>query len=315
MRNRRRLLSDDEGTREVWPAFTDVMSTMALILFVLVLLAYVRNLISAKRLDAFQKRIAASELQLRTVQDDLRRTAAELAAGRAELVLSQDRLYEQQAVVADSNRQLGTLRAQLQGIAVLRVSVLNKLKTAIEAELGTTGPTRAQVATIGDNGDIAINESLVFEYNSHALKKEAKPVLNSLARALGKLLADDEVRENIDAIVIQGHTDERGSASFNWDLSAKRATAVLDYLFQTNKTLADSYGSYFAASAFSKFRPINSDKTEAAYQQNRRIEISVVPKDANVRKVIDEYAHNVSPVLQPAPSPPPAAQPPAPPTR
>ena len=303
MRNRRNLLSDHEGTREIWPAFTDVMSTMALILFVLVLLAYVRNLINGKRMDAFQKRIAATELQLRKMQTDLQRSAAELS-------VSQLRLREQQAVVADSNRQLGTLRSQLQGIAVLRVSVLDKLRRAIEAELSPGSDAgRPQVATIGDNGDIAINESLVFEFNSHALKKEAKPVLNSLAKALGKLLDDPEVRENIDTILIQGHTDERGSASFNWELSAKRATAVLDYLFQTNKTLAESYGNYFAASAYSKFRPMNTAKTEAAYQQNRRIEISVVPKDTNVRKVIDEYAQSISPALQP---PAPAAAAPTP---
>ncbi len=77
MRNRRNLLSDHEGTREIWPAFTDVMSTMALILFVLVLLAYVRNLINGKRMDAFQKRIAVTELQLRKMQNDLQRSAAE----------------------------------------------------------------------------------------------------------------------------------------------------------------------------------------------------------------------------------------------
>lgn len=294
MRNRRNLLSDHESTREIWPAFTDVMSTMALILFVLVLLAYVRNLINGKRMDAFQKRIVATELQLRKMQADLQRSAAELS-------VSQMRLRDQQAVVADSNRQLGSLRSQLQGIAVLRMSVLDKLKRAIEAELSPAGDAgRPQVATIGDNGDIAINESLVFEFNSHALKKEAKPVLNSLAKALGKLLDDPEVRENIDTIVIQGHTDERGSAAFNWELSAKRATVVLEYLFQTNKALADSYGNYFAASAYSKFRPMNPAKTEAAYQQNRRIEISVVPKDTNVRKVIDEYAQNINPALQQA---------------
>lgn len=292
MRYRRPLLSDHEGTREIWPAFTDVMSTMALIMFVLVLLAYVRNLIGEKRLAEFQRRIAASELQLRSVQ-------AELQAGRAELDISQRRLREQQLVVADSNRQLGTLRAQLQSIAVLRVSVLEKLKTAIETQLGR-GSASGELVTIGNNGDITVNESLVFEYNSYAIKKQAKPFLDSLAKALGNLLADAAVRETIDTIVIQGHTDERGSASFNWDLSAKRATAVLDYLFQTNKTLADTYGSYFAASAYSKFRPINPAKVETAYQQNRRIEISVVPKDANVRKVIEEYMQSTVPPSQPA---------------
>ena len=54
VRNRRHLLSDHEGVREIWPAFTDVMSTMALIMFVLVLLAYVRNLVAEKRLDAYR---------------------------------------------------------------------------------------------------------------------------------------------------------------------------------------------------------------------------------------------------------------------
>jgi len=294
VRTRRPFLSDSDGTREIWPAFTDVMSTMALIMFVLVLLAYVRNLIAEKRMGDFQARIAASERQLRGLQ-------AQLDAGRAELDASKRLLASQQTIVADSNRQLTTLRSQLQSIAVLRVSVLEKLKNAIEAQLGG-GASKSDLVTIGNNGDITVNESLVFEYNSHAIKKQARPFLDSLAKALGNVLADAEIRDTIDTIVIQGHTDDRGSATFNWDLSAKRATAVLDYLFQTNKTLAESYGSFFAASAYSKFRPIATDQTEAAYQQNRRIEISVVPKDTNVRRVIEEYMQKSAP-------PPPSVQP------
>jgi chemotaxis protein MotB len=282
VRNRRHMLSHDESIREIWPAFTDVMSTMALIMFVLVLLAYVRNLVSEKRVQAYLHQIAVSERQLSLVR-------AELAQGKAQLALSTAKLAEQQALAAESIRQLGNVRSQLQSIAVLRVSVLSKLKAAIEAQLGATTSGAPLVATIGDNGDIAVNESLVFEYNSYAIKRQARPVLDALAKAIGNLLADDEVRANIDTIVIQGHTDERGSTAFNWELSAKRATAVLDYMFRSNESLADRYGSYFAASAYSKFRPINRDKTEAAYQQNRRIEISVVPRDSSVRKVIDEY--------------------------
>jgi chemotaxis protein MotB len=288
MRNRRRLLSSSEGTWEVWPAFTDVMSTMALILFVLVLLAYVRNLVSTKQLDALHRQIALSQQELRSVSDDLRRTSADVTAARA-------KLEDQERVIASSNQQLEAVRSQLQGIAVLRVEVLTKLKQAIEAELGASNDAGAALVSIGDNGDIVINESLVFGSNAYAIKSEAKPVLDGLAKALGKLLADDGVRENIDAIVIQGHADARGSDSFNWDLSAKRATAVLDYLFTTNKVLADSYGRYFAASAYSKFRPIDPAKSPEAYQQNRRIEISVIPKDANVRKVIDDYVRSLPP--------------------
>ncbi len=293
MRNRRRLLSEHDETREIWPSFTDVMSTMALILFVLVLLAYVHNLISSKRLLALERQIDTSEQQLRTLQNDIR-------AGRAELATSQAKLRGQESVITDTNRQLDDLRSQLQSIAVLRVAVLNRLKQAIEAQLGKADPRGADLVAIGDNGNIVVNESLVFEYDSYAIKAEAKPTLDALAKALGNVLADAETRANIDTILVQGHTDDRGTASFNWDLSAKRATAVLDYLFEANKTLADSYGGYFAASAYSKFRPLNTAKTEEAYQQNRRIEISVVAKDDNVRKVIDDYMQRAG---TPAPAP------------
>ena len=123
------------------------------------------------------------------------------------------------------------------------------------------------------------------------------------------MLGDPAVRENIDTVVIQGHTDERGSSAYNWDLSAKRATAVLEALFQSNETLADLYGSYFSASAYSKFRPVDPGKTDASYQQNRRIEISVVPKDANVRKVIDAYMARVPATTGSPGGPAPAASP------
>ena len=302
MRSRRHLLSDHEGIREIWPSFTDVMSTMALILFVLVLLAYVRSLISGKRLEAFQRQIAVSEQTLHGLEDQLRQTTAEIDNGKARLKASEAKLQQQQDTIAHSDAELSTLRSRLQSIAVLRVDVLDKLKRAIEAELGPGLRDGSDLVRIGDNGNIVINESLVFESNSYAIKREAKPILDTLAKALGKLLSEADVRDNIDAIAIQGHTDERGSASFNWDLSAKRANAVLDYLFQANKTLEDSYGSYFTASAYSKFRPLDNAKTEAAYQQNRRIEIAVVPKDANVRQVIDEYLQTHTATPPPAPT-------------
>lgn len=294
MRNRRRLLSDHDGTREIWPSFTDVMSTMALILFVLVLLAYVRSLVASKRLEAFQRQIDASEQQLRQVQ-------AQLQSGRAELAASNARLRDQQAIVADSNRQLDALRSQLQSIAVLRVSVVNKLKQAMETELGTAGDGGAELVSIGDNGDVVLNERLVFEYGSYAIKPEAKPLLDTLARALGRVLSDEDTRANIDTILIQGHTDPRGSAAYNWDLSAKRATAVLDYLLSANRALADSYGGYFAASAYSKFRPIDPAATEEAFQKDRRIEIAVIPRDDSARKIIDDYVRGAASAPSPAP--------------
>lgn len=303
MRQRRsRLAVDEEGLQAPWPSFADVTATVALIFFVLVLLSYVRNLISGNQLSLFQAEIAAAERRLSSLEQQLQATGVELEAGRDRLAQSQLSLQAQRDILVYKTRELATLRGRLSGIALLRVEVLNKVKRAIEWEVGALSSFGAPLVTIGDNGNIVINEGLVFEFNSHAIKAEGTRLLDTLAQALEHVLRDADVRANVDAIMIQGHTDERGSGAFNRALSARRANAVLDYLFQANPELERSFGSYFASSAFSEFRPLDEGTEEDAYQRNRRIEISVVLKDSNVRRVIDEYT-------RPLPRPPLDARP------
>jgi chemotaxis protein MotB len=297
MRRRRGgMLAKDESLEHIWPSFADVTTTFALLLFVLVLLAYVRSLMSAKQLAAYQLQIASAEKQLGMLSLDLDRTQNEISLGRSALTASERKLEAQQGIIEASHKELDTLRARLSSIALLRVEVLEKVKQSIEAVLTQSklvavggGP----LVRLGDNGNIVINEGLVFEYNSFALKPEGRPLLDTLARALEGVLDDPEVREFVDSVVVQGHTDDRGTASFNRELSAKRANAVVDYLFGANTNLERKYASYFAASAFSEFRPLDPSENEVAYERNRRIEISVVLKDTNVRKLIDQYMQNV----------------------
>ena len=309
MRHRRPLMLTDEGTENFWPSFTDLISTIAMLLFVLVLLAYIQNLISGKNLEHIRSeleqtrlRLAGSQQQIERAGSKLRTLAAEIEAGQAQLRSSQARVEEQQAVITDSNRELTDVRSRLQGIAVLRLDVLQKVKQSIDTQLKAAGTNAATAARIAENGNIVIDESLVFESNSHTIKPAGKPFLSMLANAFANVLEDPNVRQNIDVILVQGHTDTRGTVTYNRELSAKRANVVLDYMFDSNKALAESYGSYFASSAYSEFRPVNPGTTEAAYQQNRRIEISVVLKDAGTREVIDQYMQNQNPALRQAPS-------------
>jgi chemotaxis protein MotB len=195
--------------------------------------------------------------------------------------------------VAESNRELSALRSRVQGIALLRMDVLQKVKRSIDSQLRNKAGTGARIA---DNGNITIDESLVFEVDAYTIRAGGKAFLNALAKSLAHVLDDPEVRKNIDVILVQGHTDERGTIEHNRELSAKRANAVLNYMFRSEPSLSRDYGQYFASSAYSEFRPVDLGKTEAAFQQNRRIEISVVLKDASVRSAIDEYMKS-QPVL------------------
>jgi chemotaxis protein MotB len=308
MRKRSRMLLTDEGTENFWPSFTDLISTVSMILFVLVLLAYIQNLLSSKQLSAVRAELGASAARLATANDQLRRgqaqlrtLSAEIRAGQEQLALSQAQVEQQRNAVSASNAELSALRSKVEGIAVLRVDMLQRVKQSIDSQLKPAAGSGG--ARISDNGNITIDESLVFEVNAYQIRPSGKTFLQALAKAFANVLAAADVRQNIDVVLVQGHTDERGSVAYNRELSAKRANAVLDYMFESEPELEHDYGSYFAASAYSEFRPVNPAKTEVAYQQNRRIEISVVLKDAGIRNVIDDYMHNQDPMFQAKPQP------------
>lgn len=300
MAKQRKPMIEDEAAENFWPSFTDLISTIALILFVLVLLAYIQNLVSGKNLAAVRAQLSATMARLSSAQASiassetrLKALGAEIAAGQAQLALSQAKISAQEAVIGQSNLELTNLRARLEGIALLRLDVLENVRRSLQAQLGSKlgkGP----LVAVAENGNIVINESLLFEYNSATIKSEGKRLLDTLASAFANVLGDEAVRTNIDTIVVQGHTDERGSVSYNRELSAKRANTVLNYMFEANPKLEQSFGGYFAASAYSESRPVSNDKSEAGYERNRRIEISLVLKDANVRALIDEYMRNVN---------------------
>ena len=287
----------NEGHEEnFWPAFTDMISTIALILFFLMLLSYVQNIITSQSLASATAQLTDSKAQisksrkkLMLLRDRIDEIKAEVERGELALKLSEDKIEDQREIIAESNKELGELRSKLQGIALLRLDVLKKVKGSIESEIGSKNSSGERLVTIGDNGNIVINEGLVFDYNSSKVKSDGKRLLAELSRSFEKVLDDPATRESIDAISIQGHTDSVGSSQYNRNLSAERATNVLNYLMESNPDLELKYGKYFAASGYSEFRPISKGTSSSSQAKNRRIEISIILKDENIQDVINDY--------------------------
>lgn len=305
MKIRRRNFQEAQVEENFWPSFTDLISTIALILFFLILLAYIqqiivgRNLESARReIDESNVELAQSERKLQLLQDELDRTMAEVEDGQTRLKLSEEQIEEQKEIIAASNLELGQLRTKLQGIALLRLDVLAKVKTALEAEIGTINEQGQEMVLIASNGNIIINENLVFDYNSSTIKSDGRILIAKLADVFETVLDDSNVRDSIDAVTIQGHADVRGSDSYNRELSSRRAAAVVNLMMDSNSGLLEKYGGYFAATGFSENRPIVNATTEAEYEMNRRIEISLVLKDSNIQDVIDQYLDQTRELLE-----------------
>ncbi|KYH34636.1 hypothetical protein CLTEP_14640 [Clostridium tepidiprofundi DSM 19306] len=287
MKARKRYFSE-ESSENFWPSFTDMISTIVLILFFLILLSYVQNIIVGSNLQNANKELELANSKIVSAKKRLRRIQSDVERAEMALQLSQDKIDKQEKVILESNKELGDLRAKLRSVGLIRVNVLKQVQESIENELGNN-INKKKLVSVAENGNIILNESILFDTGSAVIKENSKELLNKLATSFEKILDDEQVRKYIDAIEIQGHADERKGNIPNSVLSANRATAVVDYLMKANPNLKAKYGKYFAASGYSYFRPRVKGSNPEAWRANRRIEISVILKDPSIRKLIDEY--------------------------
>ena len=102
--------------------------------------------------------------------------------------------------------------------------------------------------------------SVYFDFDSFVVKDEFSPALEAHA---AYLLSKRDAK-----VVLQGNTDERGSREYNLALGQKRAEAVRKALVVLGVTDAQ-----LEAVSFGEEKPRNEADTEAAYAENRRVDV------------------------------------------
>jgi outer membrane protein OmpA-like peptidoglycan-associated protein len=108
-------------------------------------------------------------------------------------------------------------------------------------------------------GDQLAFTNVRFKFDSDELTDNSKKILDNVVSVLNKLLDLN--------LEIQGHTDSKGSRSYNQNLSEKRANSVRNYLI--NKGIASER---LTAIGFGESNPVATNKTEEGRAKNRRIE-------------------------------------------
>ncbi|MFP2932957.1 OmpA family protein [Pyxidicoccus sp. 3LG] len=108
-------------------------------------------------------------------------------------------------------------------------------------------------------------ERILFDPNTATLQKRSLPVLDNVARVL---LAHPE----LERVIVESHTDNRGDPNANRALTQARADAVLAYLLEQGvppeRLVARGLGSD---------RPIESNETSQGREANRRVELLLPP--------------------------------------
>lgn len=114
---------------------------------------------------------------------------------------------------------------------------------------------------------IIISDKVYFDTGKATIKAESHGVLDDV---YGILRAYPDMKK----ISIEGHTDSRGSADKNRELSDARANAVKQYL--TDKGID---ASRLDAKGFGEDQPIDARNSSSAWEKNRRVEFNILERD------------------------------------
>ena len=138
---------------------------------------------------------------------------------------------------------------------------MDRQEAKLRAELERTG---VSVTRDGDNITLNMPGNITFATESADLNANFYDVLNSVSTVLAEF--DQTVVE------VAGHTDSRGELDYNQALSERRAQSVVAYL-GTRSVLPDR----MIPIGVGETRPVASNDTDVGRQQNRRVELTLVP--------------------------------------
>ncbi len=164
---------------------------------------------------------------------------------------------------AAGNTALGAIIGAAVGGATGAIIGRKMDKQAKEIENRVPG---AKVERVGEGIVVEFEEKVLFGFDRSDLNASAEGNLDKLVTVL-KEYPDTNIE-------IQGHTDSKGTDSYNQTLSDKRASAVASYL--RNRGVASSRVS---TKGFGESAPIASNDTEDGRSQNRRVDFLITANE------------------------------------
>lgn len=171
---------------------------------------------------------------------------------------------------------------ELESLIAAKEAAMKKLKETLSKSLKAFEGKGLTVHQKDGKVYVSVENKLLFESGSWAVGPEGKKAVV----AVGKVLGD-----NPDiSILIEGHTDNDkfggavGQIENNWDLSTKRATAIVNILAENKAVKKDN----LTAAGRGEYAPLMSNDTQEGKAKNRRIEIILTPKLDEISKMLNE---------------------------
>jgi chemotaxis protein MotB len=217
---------------------------------------------------------------LQTNMTKNRELLAQLESKEKALAAEQDRLNKMRDELASSSKRL----SELENMIAAKDASMKKLKETLSKALNAFEGKGLTVEQKNGKVYVSMENKLLFQTGSWAVGTEGRKAVVEV----GKVLAN-----NPDiTVLIEGHTDNDkilgnigGGIESNWDLSTKRATAIVNILGEN----AGIQKKNLTAAGRGEFAPIMSNETPEGKAKNRRIEIILTPKLDEISKMLNDF--------------------------
>jgi|SRR5271168_3732864 len=180
------------------------------------------------------------------------------------------------------------------------LQAVNAKTDAVEQKAQAAGQQAGQAQTLADNANrrvdtlqgtvanldnykLVTETSVLFGFNKDTLTKEAKADLDTLATKVASTKGY--------LVALEGGTDSVGDAQYNYDLSQRRARAVIQYLASEHQIPA--YKIYLIG--LGKDKPVDSNKTREGRSKNRRVDVRLMSNTTDATTPAQPTASTSSP--------------------
>jgi OOP family OmpA-OmpF porin len=119
------------------------------------------------------------------------------------------------------------------------------------------------IRRVKGSNEIEVLKRIEFEFDRSTILPVSFPILDEVVSLL-------KANPTIKHMLVEGHTDNQGSAEYNQKLSEERSTSVMAYLVGKGIDVGR-----LAAKGFGLTRPRASNDTDEGRQQNRRVEFHI----------------------------------------
>lgn len=245
--------------------------------------------------DDLQRKYTAAQTNLKNLQESYdaleansskalaenskqnRELLAQLDEKQADLAAEQTRLEKMQRDLTERSRRVEELEAMI----AAKDAKMRALKDAISKALVDFEGNGLTVEQRDGKVYVSLENKLLFESGSWNVGAKGKQAVNQLGSVLAQ---NPEI-----AVLIEGHTDDvpyggNGPLKDNWDLSTKRATAIVEILRQN----AQIDPKNLTAAGRGEFAPVATNNTVEGKAKNRRIEVILTPKLDEVTKLLND---------------------------